>query len=49
MTTIVFAQRSTGIFVLALDTGQTDGIEHAELQLVEGARIYHISQRVDHA
>ena len=47
--TIVFAQQPTGIFVLALDTGQTDGIEHVAMQLVEGARIYHDSQLVDHA
>ena len=36
---IIFAQPPIGIFVLALDTGKTDGIEHAALQLVEGARI----------
>ncbi len=47
--TIVFARQPTGIFVLALDTGQTDGIEHVAMQLVEGARIYHDSQLVDHA
>jgi hypothetical protein len=47
--TIVFAQQPTGIFVLALGTSLTNDIEQADMQLVEGARIYHASQCVDHA